>query len=133
MISPGTHISIQCAKKASSTLGFIRRNLQKCPKSLRLTACTSLVCSSLEYGAVVWDPFTQNEIDKIERIQRQAAHFITSDYRSREPGSMTKMLKDLDLTTLQQRIKELRLTFLFIIAEGLVPAIPSHACIFQFF
>ena len=35
------------------------------------------------------------------------------------------MLKDLDLPTLQQRRKELRLTFLFKIAEGLVPAIPS--------
>ena len=35
------------------------------------------------------------------------------------------MLVDLDLQTLQQRRKELRLTFLYKIAEDLVPAIPS--------
>ena len=37
---------------------------------------------------------------------------------------MTNMLKDLKLPSLQQRRKELRLTLLFKIAEGLVPAIP---------
>ena len=34
------------------------------------------------------------------------------------------MLNELNLPTLQQRRKEMRLTFLFKIAEGLVPAIP---------
>ena len=118
------HINSMC-KRASSTLGFIRRNLQRCPKQTRLAAYTSLVRSTLEYGAVIWDPFTQNEVDKIERQQRQAARFINNDFKSKEKGCVTKMLKDLDLPTLQQRRKELRLTFLFKIAEGLVPAIPS--------
>ena len=119
------HINSMC-KKASSTLGFIRRNLQRCPKETRLSAYVSLVRSTLEYGAVKWDPFTQNQIEKIERVQRQAARFIHNDYKSREEGIMTKMLKDLDLPTLQQRRKVLRLTFLFKIAENLVPAIPPE-------
>ena len=38
---------------------------------------------------------------------------------------MTNMLKDLKLPELQQRRKELRLTLLFKIAEGLVPPIHS--------
>ena len=97
-----------------------------CPKKTRLQAYISLVRSTLEYGAVIWDPFTQNEIDKIERLQRKAARFITNDYHSREPGSMTNMLKNLDLPILQQRRKELRLTFLFKIVENLVPAIPKN-------
>ena len=36
-----------------------------CPKETHLSAYISLVRSTLEYGAVIWDPFTQNEIDKI--------------------------------------------------------------------
>ena len=96
-----------------------------CPKETHLSAYISLVRSTLEYGAVIWDTFTQNEIDKIERLQRKAARFISNDYHSRETGCMTRMLKDLDLPTLQQRRKELRLTFLFKIVEGMVPAIPA--------
>ena len=96
-----------------------------CPKETRLSAYISLVRSTLEYGAVIWDPFTQGEIDKIEMLQRKAARFINNDYHSKEPGSMTNMLKNLDLPVLQQRRKELRLTFLFKIVEGMVPAIPK--------
>ena len=76
------HINAMC-KKASSTLGFLKRNLKMCPKETRLSAYISLVRSTLEYGAVIWDPFTQNEIDKIERLQRNAARFINNDFRSR--------------------------------------------------
>ena len=57
--------------------------------------------------------------------KRQSARFITRDYHSREEGCMTQMLKDLDLPTLQQRRKELRLSLLFKIADGSVQAIPS--------
>ena len=39
--------------KASSALGFIRRNLQQCPQETRLQAYISLVRSQLEYGAVI--------------------------------------------------------------------------------
>ena len=45
------------------------------------------------------------------------------DYHSREEGTIHKFLRDLDLPTLQERRKELRLTFLYKIAGGLVPAI----------
>ena len=52
-----------------------------------------IVRSTLEYGAVIWDPFTQNKIDQIERLQRKAARFITNDYHYRESSSMTNMVK----------------------------------------
>ena len=111
-----SHINGVC-KKASSTLGFVRRNLQNCPKQTRLIAYVSLVRSLLEYGSTIWDPHTQKEVDKLERIQRQAARFVTRDYHSKDPGCVTKMLRELNLPTLQQRRKNLRLTFLFKIAD----------------
>ena len=112
--------------KASSALGFIRRNLQQCPQETRLQAYISLVRSQLEYGAVIWDSSVQQEIDQLERIQRQGARFITRDYRSKEKGCMTRMLKNLNLPTLQERRKELRLTLLFKVAKDLLPAIPPE-------
>ena len=117
------HISAVC-KKASSTLGFLRRNLSNCPKKSRLTAYLTLVRSTLEYGSIIWDPHLQKDVDKLEKIQRQAARFITRDYFSRDPGCVTKMLKDLELPTLQDRRRHLRLTFLYKVAEGLIPSLP---------
>jgi hypothetical protein len=70
-------------KKANSTLGFLRRNLKYCPKDCKKTAYISLVHarSTMEYGAIVWDPYTIVDTNKLERIQRRAARFITGDYK----------------------------------------------------
>ena len=61
------------------------------------TAYIALVRSVLEYGATVCDPYLKQDINKLERIQRQAACFITKDYRSREPGCIENTLKKLQL------------------------------------
>ncbi len=119
------HIDNLC-KKASSTLGFLRRNLRHCPKDMRRTAYVSLVRSTMEYGATIWDPHLKTDIDKLEKIQRRAARFITGDYKTRSPGCVTKMLHDLDLPTLEQRRKELRLLFLFKVVEGMLPGVPPE-------
>jgi hypothetical protein len=79
----------------------------------------------LEYGAVIWDPYERGEIDKLERVQRQAARFISGNYRNREEGYITNLPSDLDLPALQHLRKALRLMFLYKVVEGLVPAIPS--------
>ena len=117
-----THVT-NVAKKANSTLGFFRRNLRFCPKECKKTAYISLVRSTMEYGAIVWDPYTIGDINKLERIQQRAARFITGDYKSREKGSVTKILNDLKLENLQLRRTSLRLVFLYKVVEGLVPAI----------
>jgi hypothetical protein len=83
-----THIS-NITKKANSTIGFLRRNLQRCPKECRKNAYISLVRSVLEYGAIIWDPYQKNDIEKLEKIQRRA-RFINKDYRSREEGFFSK-------------------------------------------
>jgi hypothetical protein len=41
----------------------------------------------LEYGSVVWDPYLTRDIDKLERIQRNGARFITVDYKRRHEGA----------------------------------------------
>ena len=83
--------------------------------------------SKLEYGAVIWDPFTpgftRTDIDRIEKVQRKAARFIMRDFTSRESGCVTKMLEDLNLQSLESRRSQLRLVMFFKIVRGLVPAI----------
>ena len=92
-----SHIST-ITKKANSTLGFLRRNIRRCPINSKRTAYIALVRAVLEYGAIVWDPYHRGDIDKLEQIQHRAARFITGDYRSRHPGSVTTMLTNLNLT-----------------------------------
>jgi hypothetical protein len=120
-----SHIS-KVVKKANSTLGFIRRNLKHCPITCRKTAYQALVRSSLEYSSIVWDPYHTKDVERLEKVQRQAARFITGDYHTREEGCVTKMLQDLELQSLQSRRKANRLTFLYKVVEGRVPAIPGH-------
>ena len=57
-------------------------------------AYTTLVRPILEYASVSWDPPCLKHIKTLERIQRQAAILYTQNY-SRDPGTATQLLKDL--------------------------------------
>ena len=57
------------------TFGFLRRNLKIGSTSIKQTACKSFVRPIFEYASTVWDPYTQDAIDKIEAIQIRAAGF----------------------------------------------------------
>ena len=117
-----THVT-NVTKKANSTFGFVRRNLNHCPEDCKKTAYISLVRSTMEYGAIVWDPYTIVDTNKVKRIQRRAAKFITGDNKSRKEGFVTKMLAELELESLQSRRTSQRLIFMYKVVEGLAPAI----------
>ena len=85
-----------------------------------------MVRSTLDYGWLIWDPLTNMDIDKLVNIQKRAARFIKHDYKSRQSGCVTNMLKDLELKRLQERRKHIRLTMFYKVVEGLVPAIASE-------
>ena len=117
-----THIDI-ISNKANSTLGFLRRNLKYCPRGLKETAYMSLVRSKLEYCASIWDPRLTKDIDKIKRINRRAARFISNDYRWH--SSVTSMLQDLGWRNLASRRKDTRLALFYKIVNQLV-AVPTE-------
>ena len=71
-------------------------------------------------------PFTRNEIEKLERIQRQGARFILNDYKNREPGCVTQMLQDLDLPSLESRRQQQRLKLLYKIQDNQLPSMPPE-------
>ena len=80
---------------------------------------TSLVRPILEYASAAWDPHSQNNINTLERIQRQAARFCKNNY-SREPGSVTKLLQELGWETLQARRKHKRITTLYKMEHNII-------------
>ncbi|XP_071177850.1 uncharacterized protein [Mytilus edulis] len=100
------HINNIC-KKANSTLGFLRRNLNISSTSIKEQAYKSLVRPSLEYACSVWDPYLQQDIDSIEKVQRRAARFVTNKYRN--TSSVGNMLQHLEWRSLSDRRKDSRL------------------------
>ena len=106
----GEHIDSIC-NKAYKILGLLKRNLSSCPQKVKLLAYKGLVRPILEYACAAWDPHQKYLQDKLEQVQHQAARFITSNY-STEPGTMTKMLKELKLEPLIVRRKNCRLILL---------------------
>ena len=74
-----------------------------------------------QYGTLT----RKNDFEKLEKIQRRGARFINKDYISREEGCIAKMLKKINLTTLEGRRKQQRLIFFYKVAEGQIPAMSS--------
>ena len=102
-------------------------NNTTCPQKCWCLAYIALIRSSLEYGATVWDPYLKQDVDRLERVQCQAARFIKRDYRTRETGCMGHMLQELNLPPLQERRKQQRLTTLYKTVKGHIPAMPPES------
>ena len=109
--------------RASSSLGFLRRNLRRCPAKLKETSYITLVRSIMEYACPIWDPYLLKDSYSLESIQRKAARFIKGDFHT--TASVTAMLKDLGLSKLEDRRRDLRLTLLFKVVTGHVGVDPT--------
>ena len=83
-------------------------------------AYKSIIRPSLEYACSVWDPYLQQDIDAIERVQRRsrAARFVTNKYRN--TSSVGNMLQYLEWRSLQDRRKDSRLNMFYKIVNNKV-------------
>ena len=61
----------------------------------------------LEYATAVWDPYSQNQVEKLEAVQRRAVRFITHDYDYNT--SVSKFKKPLPSELPSERRKSHRL------------------------
>ena len=120
-LSWNTHIGT-VTKKANNINAFLRRNISSCPSKIKEQCYMTLVRPILEYACIIWDPVTQKNIREVEMVQRRAARFVTGDYRT--TSSVSKMLDQLQWTTLQERRKRAKVIMLYRIVHHLV-AIPS--------
>ena len=111
----------QMTSKANKSLSFIRRNLQINSKSVKDRAYQSLVRPKLEYCSSVWDPYTTENINIIEQVQRRAARYAC--HRHHNTSSVTEMIHSLDWPTLQERRLKTRLHIFYKIINNKI-AVP---------
>jgi hypothetical protein len=117
-----THIA-EVTSKGNQILGFLRRNLRNAPLKIKELAYFSLVRSTLEYSSIIWDPHYKKDINSVDKIQRQAARFVSSDYSWQ--SSVNDMIADLGWSALEDRRRRSRLTMFFKIVNGLVSIEPT--------
>ena len=119
-LSWNTHIN-NIISTANKTLGFVKRNVVTKNKDIKTMAYNSLVHQQVEYASAVWSPYTKENINKIEKVQRRAARWVSNDYSSY--SSVTDMLSNLGWRSLENRRTDTRLAMFYKIVYGLV-AIP---------
>ena len=120
-----THIDI-ISNRASSILGFLKRNLRNCPMKVKEKAYQSLVRSKLEYASTIWNPHQKTQIKYLERVQRNAARWVTNQpYSHSNPTSVTEILNKLQWPSLQQRRFWVDVTLVYKMVNGLI-AIPEN-------
>ena len=81
------------------------RNLYAYSEETKQAAYVSLVRPHLEYATAVWDPYRQNQVEKLEAVQSHAVRFIDYDNNN----SVSKLKKSLSLELLSERRKSHRL------------------------
>ena len=69
---------------------------------------------------VVWDPYTQTDINKVEAVQRRAARYVANNHRNRSTCSVSYIIQRLKWRPLAHRRKDARLVMLYKIDRELV-------------
>jgi len=68
-------INHNCSK-ANRLLGFLKRNLYHAPQHTKEHVYKQLLLPLIEYCSVLWDPYHQSDVSKLEMIQHRSARFI---------------------------------------------------------
>ena len=109
------------SKNATTVLNMLRRNLYFAPRSVKLKAYTSSVLPIMEYASTCWSPTNKKLSNELERVNCNAAKFVANFYPKKgqyEHFSITKLMKKLNWSTLEQRRQEARLTMAYKVLNG---------------
>ena len=109
------HIS-SVTKKVSNKRSFLQCNISQCQKKTTELCYRTLVRPLMEYATVIWDPFTEANIRKLEMVQRRSARMVCSDYR--RTSSVSSMLQQLQWSTLHRA--QAKVTMMYQIVYQLV-------------
>ena len=115
-LSWNSHIDKICGR-ANSKINFLKRNISNCPKEIKEKCYNVFVRPMLEYCATVWDPHTQQNINKLEQIQKRACRFVNNKYDKEE--SISNMLRSSNWTSLKERRAKKKAITLFKAQQGI--------------
>uniref|UniRef100_A0A0K8WLI3 RNA-directed DNA polymerase from mobile element jockey n=1 Tax=Bactrocera latifrons TaxID=174628 RepID=A0A0K8WLI3_BACLA len=126
------HIS-KITLQAHKMLGFITRTCRDFadPRSL-LNLYYSLVQPILEYGSVVWSPYTDTLISRVEKVQRKMCKTLI--YHRAQPTrniSMEEICCQYKINSLKSRRQIADLAFFYKVVNGLIDA-PEINSSFEF-
>ncbi|CAB3387840.1 Hypothetical predicted protein [Cloeon dipterum] len=76
--------------KAARNLGFAARNLRGCTPRVKRVAYLTLVRPVMTFGLPAWHPTTQDNVNRLERVQKRAVHFIYG--RNPPPANEQKIM-----------------------------------------
>ena len=89
------HVEYVCGK-AMKLIGFLNRNLHTCSKELKELSYKQFVLPVLDYASSIWDPYHQNQINKLEMIQHRAARYVLNQpWRRNVRDSINSLLLSL--------------------------------------
>ncbi|KAL1448351.1 hypothetical protein WDU94_015562 [Cyamophila willieti] len=108
--------------KAVKILGFINRNSKQFRNHKTfIILFFSLVRPILEYATVIWAPYYNNQISKLESVQHRFLRYLAYKQGTRiENHDYTEILSTNNMCTLQQRRIMLDVIFLYKILNFLV-------------
>ena len=90
----------------------MRRNIGDCPTHIKANCFQTLVRPILEYGCAVWDPHHISDINKIEKVQKRAARFVTGNH-ALEPGNTAINMHKLNWKPLEERRAAIKVSLFF--------------------
>jgi ribonucleases P/MRP protein subunit RPP40 len=117
LISDNVKPSAQCAKAAKTAqtvTGQIARAFQYRDRVVFMQLYKQYVRPHLEFAVQAWSPWLQADIDVFEKVQKRAVSMV-SGLASREYEAR---LKELGLTTLEERRHQADMLMMFKIAHG---------------
>ena len=114
------HVEYVCGK-AMKLIGFLNRNLHTCSKELKELSYKQFVLPVLDYASSIWDPYHQNQINKLEMIQHRAACYaLNQPWRRNVRDSINSLLLSLKWPTLQLRRENTRIILLYKIINHII-------------
>lgn len=94
------------------------------PPETKLLAYNCIIRPTLEYAAIVWDPYTKRNIDALEKIQRKAVRFIFSKYRPTDSPSNLMQMNNIQTLKLRRKIQ--RIKFLYLLQNNQLSLNPQQ-------
>ena len=105
--------------KANRTIGFLRRNLNIGATSIKEKAYFTLVWLLVEYASIVWDPYTQTNVQKTRNGTTEGCQ-ICEKQSYRNTSSVSDMLSTMNWRSLQDRRRDASLCMMYKVDRNLV-------------